>query len=91
LAAGNEEARAWLLGAREAALRADLWLAVREKARTGRTTADIDALRRRLKDQAQAVRQFMMGRYQSSDVRVVGEDRFQSALRLVDRLAASQI
>jgi len=86
LAESSDEARAWLLGAREAGLRAELWLAVRRKARGQSTSADLDRLAERFRKQAAAVAEFMTGRYRPAEVHVVREDRYESTLRLIGLL-----
>jgi len=84
LADTGDEAAAWLLGAREAALRAEAWLLAWEKA-GGRVSAAPDPLAERIRRQADAVERFMCGRYLEADVRAVREDRYDSLLRLVER------
>lgn len=92
LAESSDEAEAWLLGAREVAIRADLWLAVRAK---GRGMAQVGATRRvartadlaeRVRRQADRVEGFMKGRYQPEELKIVREDRYEGVLRLIAKL-----
>ncbi len=82
----SEEAKAWLLGAREAALRADLFLAAREKARGVPPTVGLDDLAEGTRAQMEAMEDFMRGRYPASDVAIIREDRYESTLRMIGRL-----
>lgn len=82
----NDDVIAWRIGATEAAIRADIWLAVRERA-LGRAVSGIDAIRRRILSQAEDVEAFMNGRYKKSEIPMAREDRYEGLLRLLDLVA----
>ena len=82
----NEEVIAWRLGAAEAAIRADAWLAVRERA-VGRAAPDAGPLRERIMSQAEDVAAFMNGRYRRSEIGIVREDRYEGLLWMLDLLS----
>lgn len=84
----SDEALAWLLGARETTLRANLWLAVRSQARGGRPQ-ELKTLANGFNRQAQAVAEFMQGRYLPAEVQTVGADRYAGVMRLIGKLSAT--
>jgi len=85
LAGRAEEAQAWLLTARESALRAELWLAAWNRARGGARSPRPE-LAGRLLQQAADVDAFMRDRYLAVDAASVRQDRYESSLALLRQL-----
>ncbi len=78
------EIEGWMLSLREAALRAEVWLALRDAARGGATDPGrLRDLRSRIEKQADALGAFMSERYPPSDIDIVRRDRYDGLLRLL--------
>ncbi len=84
----NDEVRAWVLAARETAIRAEAWIAAFHAEINGRKKCpySIPDLLRKIDEQAEKVSVFMQGKYMESDISLVTTDRYGELKKLIIQL-----
>ncbi len=80
---GDEEIKAWRLGALEMVVRAEAWLAVWCRAGARPQIIDVNGLLSKIEAQSEAVRNFMHNRYMKADIDTVCEYRYDSLKKLL--------